>query len=480
MLAAAFICCTLLLTGSQSTWAQYVCQINGAAIVQNGSIAAGDPTQSARINRDGVPSSCTGGAPTAAPITGTFRYDAYNYTNTTGADACVVVEYNMTGCGGAASNSTQVNAYSSFDPANPNANVIGKPGFSTIGTGVLTFRVAAGANFTIVVHEVTAGGGCAAYSYRMTLRNSCREPGFDRTNDGKADPTYFRPSNGTWNIFNSAGGTESKLFGLNGDLVTAGDYTGDGQTDVSTYRPSVNTWFYARTQTAPESNVTYVPWGTSGDVPVPGDYDKDGRTDVAVWRPSNGTYYTLRSSDMTLFAMQWGANGDTPVVGDFDGDLTTDFAVVRPSSGQYRWLILNSNFTYGFTYGCGTTTPNCGGGVVWGQTGDRLVPGDYDGDAVTDIAVYRPTDGTWQYQRSSVRTGNAPGTTATAGAVWGIAGDVPQPADYDGDKKTDFAVFRPSTGTWYVSNSGLGTATVLSWGAATDQPATAPYLITNP
>ena len=41
-----------------------------------------------------------------------------------------------------------------LDPANPNNNVIGEPGFSTVGTGTLTFKLAAGASFTIVVHEV--------------------------------------------------------------------------------------------------------------------------------------------------------------------------------------------------------------------------------------------------------------------------------------------------------------------------------------
>lgn len=475
----------VILMANQVASSQYVCQPNGAPIVQTGSITAGDLTQNARINRDGTPSSCTGGAPTAAPVAGTFSYDAYNYTNTTGGEACVVVEYNMTACGGTANNSTQVNAYSTFDPTNPNNNVIGEPGFSTIGTGVLTFKVAAGANFTIVVHGVvTAGTGtCASYSYSMTLRNNCREPGYDRSNDGKADPTYFRGSNGTWNIFNSIGGTETKTFGLSGDIVTPGDYTGDGQTDVSTYRTSVNTWFYATSQTTPQTNVRYTPWGTTGDVPVPGDYDKDGKTDVAIWRPSNGTWYTLRSSDSTLFARVWGQSGDTPVVADFDGDLTTDFGVVRPASGQWRWLLLNSNFTYGFVYGCGTAAPSCGNGVLWGSTTDRPVPGDYDGDAKADIAVFRASDGTWQFLRSTLGAGNAPGAGAGAGFVWGASGDIPQPADYDGDKRTDFAVFRPSNATWYISNSANGTyatSTILPWGASTDQPASAPYLVSNP
>ncbi|MBE7515929.1 MAG: hypothetical protein HS105_04850 [Chloracidobacterium sp.] len=476
---------TMLFGGSQSALGQYVCQPNGSPVVVTGSITAGDATMSGRINRDGVPSSCTGGAPTAAPISGTFSYDAYNYTNPTGQDVCVTVEYDMTQCGGTTNNSTQVDAYSSFNPASTNTNVIGKPGFSTVGTGTLSFRVAAGASFVIVVHGVASAGTgvCSSYTYKLTYRTGCREAGYDHTNDGKADPTFFRSSDTTWNVLNSAGGTNSLLFGLSNDIITAGDYTGDGRTDVSTYRPTTGQWFYSTSQTSPQTNVTYQPWGMNGDIAIPGDYDKDGKSDVAVWRPSDATVYILLSSTNTMLYGQWGANGDVPVTGDFDGDLSSDLAVVRNVGGTYRWFIRNSNFGYGFEYGCGTSTPICAMGVPFGSSTDRIVSGDFDGDARSDIAVYRPSTGFWYYLASSLNVQNAPGATAVRSFQWGLNGDIPQPADYDGDKMTDFAVFRPSTGVWYLSNSGGGAYSTYSsptWGTATDQPATAAYRQTNP
>lgn len=457
----------------------------GAPIIQTGSIIAGDNQQTNRVNRDGVASSCTGGAPTAAAVAGTYSFDSYNYTNPTGSEACVTVEYDMTGCGGTTNNSTQVNAYSTFNPADAGQNVIGKPGFSTVGTGTLSFKVAAGASFTIVVHGIAAPGTgtCAAYSYKLTYRTNCRQSGYDRSNDGKADPTYYRPSTGIWNVLNSAGGTNALTFGLSTDIITAGDYTGDGQTDVSTYRSSTNQWFYATSQTSPQTNVTYQPWGVNGDIPVPGDYDKDGKSDVAVWRPSDGTFYILQSATNSLLFGQWGANGDTPVTGDYDGDLSSDLAVVRTVGANKVWYIRNSNFGYGFVYGCGTATPICVSGITFGNSIDRIVSGDFDGDARTDIAVFRPSDGTWQYLRSSLTAANAPGVATNAGFAWGVTGDIPQAADYDGDKRTDFAVFRPSTGVWYISNSNNGAYNTFvspTWGTATDQPATASYRVTNP
>jgi hypothetical protein len=94
-----------------------------------------------------------------------------------------------------------------------------------------------------------------------------------------------------------------------------------------------------------------------------------------------------------------------------------------------------------------------------------FVPGprkrfDFDGDRRADLAVFRPSDVNWYLRQS------------TAGIVvhnFGDASDRIVPADYDGDNRTDVAVFRPSTGFWYLLTSG-GTFEQFQWGGSGDIP----------
>jgi hypothetical protein len=269
--------------------------------------------------------------------------------------------------------------------------------------------------------------------------------GVDWDRDGVADLAVWRPSNHTFYIRQSghSNSTRSKSYGESTDIPVLGDWDGDGVTDYAVFRPRTGQWFYTFSNSGVQSS-NY--WGGQGDVPVPGDYDGDGYTEPAVFRPDEGNWY-LWAYNM---AWQFGQAGDIPVQGDWDADGITDVATWRPSNGV--WSI----------------SPGSGAPAIvqqWGAPGDIPVPGDYDGDGYLDMAVWRP-GGNNLYAYWYILPSSTGYDTNTAWSTqWGLYDDTPAPADYDGDGVTDLAVYRPSEHNWYIANQG-----VISFGANGDAP----------
>ena len=124
---------------------------------------------------------------------------------------------------------------------------------------------------------------------------------------------------------------------------------------------------------------------------------------------------------------------------DFDADRVTDFGSL------YRGRSPQDGLWYApSTSGAGPFQ------IYFGATTDVPVPGDYDGDGRTDAAIFRPSTGLWY----GPRTG---GTTIVIQMYLGQSGDIPVPGDYDADGKTDAAIYRPSIHLLFAVLSGGGT-----------------------
>jgi FG-GAP-like repeat/Astacin (Peptidase family M12A) len=190
----------------------------------------------------------------------------------------------------------------------------------------------------------------------------------------------------------------------------------------------------------------------------------DRKTDLMVWRPSEGNWYEFDRELHAGDVMQLGRDEDIPVRMDADGDGLKDLVVWRSFSpghcsfsGPWYW---QTKTCYPDREGDWRVI-NTSTGVVtsrqWGVRGDIPVPADYDGDGIDDYAVWRPSEGNWYVINSNSATVTVRG--------WGNPGDIPVPGDYDGDGRADFAVWRPSDGNWYVINSSTWAVTVRQWGS---------------
>lgn len=93
------------------------------------------------------------------------------------------------------------------------------------------------------------------------------------------------------------------------------------------------------------------------------------------------------------------------------------------------------------------------------STGNRAVVSDFDGDGKTDYSVFRPSEGTWYI---ALQSGNY------LYQNFGLSGDVLVPEDFDGDRKSDFAIWRD--GTFYIQRSSDGTVYVQPFGVERDDP----------
>lgn len=149
------------------------------------------------------------------------------------------------------------------------------------------------------------------------------------------------------------------------------------------------------------------------------------------------------------------ANREPAYLLDFDADGKRDIAWWEPPTtpgtlGTFRVLLSSYSFTTDSSYSMT---------VSFGLLGDVPVPADYDGDGQTDLAVYRPggglsgTDledsiGRWSYCTTS---SNPLLTTCTLAlyAEFGSRGDTPLPGlDFDGDGKHELTLYRPSAGEY--------------------------------
>jgi hypothetical protein len=201
------------------------------------------------------------------------------------------------------------------------------------------------------------------------------------------------------------------------------------------------------------------------------DFDNDGMTDMGYFHSSTGLWGVLKSGVNFTYSnplyLSWGQTGDIAVSGDYDGDHQWDPTVRRPPAGGQSAAYLMLLSSTGYDYGSSLTVP-----AGWPGLGDTPVVGDFNGDGKSDPAIWRGNAGVWIIPMS-------PAFNTYQFYSWGTTGDTPVGADVDGDGQADVGYWRPSTGVWGFLQSthaySFASPLFFSWGQTGDIPVMADY-----
>nr|WP_283809149.1 DUF2334 domain-containing protein [Tumebacillus amylolyticus] len=218
---------------------------------------------------------------------------------------------------------------------------------------------------------------------------------------------------------------------------------------------------------APSARRTGVFPGNNGVV-LTGDVDGDQRSELVFWEPSTGTWSVLRANldgypnrnipigDPDQALTGW-AQGEywRPFLGDVNGDGRADLIVLDPEIGQWQVALSDGQR---FAPAAGDRQ------FLWLEhfpSGEDWVPlvGDFNGDGKTDVAVYNVTTGDL---RVALSTGAhfeemmVKGTDHAhlwlkgwvKGKDWRVA-----VGDFNGDGRSDLVAWNRRTGDWKVALS---------------------------
>ena len=221
----------------------------------------------------------------------------------------------------------------------------------------------------------------------------------DFNGDGKTDIAVFNQSNGEWRVGISDGaqfsdeGLWSTFTGaLTSSIPMAGDFTGDGVSDVGIYNRSNGNVTVASSDKSsfgtPSTWISGLPHSSTAQ-PFSGDFNGDGLIDMGVFNDGNWNFAVNNGTGFVakgVWNFSFGTD-NAPVISDFNNDGLTDIGIVDKETGN--WSIYHCTGDGFVSKGDWLTG--------FGQGESNTFYGlDFNGDRLTDAAVFHNTDFTWE------------------------------------------------------------------------------------
>jgi subtilisin-like proprotein convertase family protein len=302
------------------------------------------------------------------------------------------------------------------------------------GDGLTDFIVArtSGSNINWIVRENLGNGTASATEVTFQLGNPATDfiDTLDLDGDRIADPavwTEAAPGTARYQVrLSSRGGAvRSVVLGQTGDDPTqSGDYDGDGIDDLAVHRaPPFGApagpiqVIFLRSGNGALGTVNTGTGNDGSQFAISGfDYSGDGLADVVIQESDSVTpavgrfrmFNPLTGIQFSTFTL--GTSSDFLIPGNHVGTPWHDVTVRRTVSGNREFTTRDSQ--------TGTVAPV----VTFSITGDSSLGGDYDGDGLSDLGLWRPsaTAGASFFQ---IRLSSNPATLWTVN--FGQQGDFP-------------------------------------------------------